>query len=128
MLERRQQGLPASPAAASLALAISASNEQYYTGQEVGKQLAIHPDTVKDLFRNETHVHTDDPERTITFFEFFWRERWERFRRAILALVIGTVASTLFRMASLSFQHNPSLAELYAHCTLTHELVGTSLL
>jgi hypothetical protein len=55
MLERRQQGLPASPAAASLALATAASNEQYYTGQEVGKRLAIHPDTVKDLFRNETH-------------------------------------------------------------------------
>lgn len=54
MLERRQQGLPASPAAASLALETSASNEQYYMGRDVGKRLAMHPDTIKDLFRSET--------------------------------------------------------------------------
>ena len=52
MLERRQQGLPPSPAVASLAIATC--DEQYYTGRQVGKRLKMHPDTIKDLFRNET--------------------------------------------------------------------------
>ena len=54
MLERRQQGLPASPVATEIALATSASDEQYFTGKQVGERLMLHPDTVKDLFRNET--------------------------------------------------------------------------
>ena len=36
---------------AALAMVVTASDEQYFTAQQVGKRLAMHPDTVTDLFR-----------------------------------------------------------------------------
>lgn len=54
MLDRRQGHLPATPAVSSLALVAAGLDEQYYTAQQVGKRLAMHPDTIRELFRNET--------------------------------------------------------------------------
>jgi hypothetical protein len=55
MLDRRQLGLPAIPAAAEVATTVAAYQEQFFTAAQVGRRLAIHPDTVRDLFRHEAH-------------------------------------------------------------------------
>lgn len=52
MLDRRQQDLPATREAA--ALAVLTSGDSYSTAQQVGERLQLSPDTVRNLFRNET--------------------------------------------------------------------------